>query len=192
MLHKIAAFNKAPQPNLTIEDFRLLESQALSETSVGSDEPLNGPINQTLTTKQQGKVVVKRFISNFKHLKGFFATKRMIWLSVVLWIAYVSLVLHSPTETSLTNSLLHADVAFLGATPSHFSLSAVFLIVPSPQSFSIAGGFLPLILRQKGVDTSASLDTTYRNYVIVVSPSCVSSFPEAYLDAKTLYSIFLE
>ncbi|GAA5846082.1 hypothetical protein JCM3766R1_001361 [Sporobolomyces carnicolor] len=141
VLHKIAAFNKAPQPNLTIEDFRLLESQALSETSVGSDEPLNGPINQTLTTKQQGKVVVKRFISNFKHLKGFFATKRMIWLSVVLWIAYMSLF----------------------------------------WSFSIAGGFLPLILRQKGVDTSASLDTTYRNYVIVYLPGVTATIFGSFL-----------
>jgi hypothetical protein len=31
-------------------------------------------------------------------------------------------------------------------------------------SFSIAGGFLPLILRAKGIDTSLPIDTTYRNY----------------------------
>lgn len=32
-------------------------------------------------------------------------------------------------------------------------------------SFSIAGGFLPLILAAKGVDTSASIADTYRSYV---------------------------
>jgi hypothetical protein len=30
-------------------------------------------------------------------------------------------------------------------------------------SFSIAGGFLPLILRYKGISTETSISTTYRN-----------------------------
>lgn len=42
-------------------------------------------------------------------------------------------------------------------------------------SFSIAGGYLPLILRQKGIDTSTSLDTTYRNYVIVYLPGVTAT-----------------
>lgn len=42
-------------------------------------------------------------------------------------------------------------------------------------SFSIAGGFLPLILRAKGISTSADLDTTYRNYVWVYLPGTVAT-----------------
>jgi len=56
---------------------------------MGSDEPLTGPTHAR-NTKEQGKAVITRFISQFKHLKGFFATKRMIWLSLTLWVAYVS------------------------------------------------------------------------------------------------------
>ncbi|GAA5909478.1 uncharacterized protein JCM6883_003959 [Sporobolomyces salmoneus] len=141
ILYKIAKFNKAPTPNLTIEDFRLLEAHAMSETSMGSDEPLNGPQPTVLNTKQQAKTVLTRFVGQFKHLKGFFATKRMIWLSVTLWIAYMSLF----------------------------------------WSFSIAGGFLPLILRQKGIDTSTSLDTTYRNYVIVYLPGVTATIFGSFL-----------
>lgn len=140
VLYKIAKFNKAPVPNLTIEDYRLLEQQALSETSMGSDEPLTGP-PQALNTKQQAKLVLRRFIGQFKHLKGFFATKRMIWLSVTLWIAYMSLF----------------------------------------WSFSIAGGYLPLILRNKGIQTSAGLDTTYRNYIIVYLPGVTATIFGAFL-----------
>jgi hypothetical protein len=43
-------------------------------------------------------------------------------------------------------------------------------------SFSIAGGYLPLILRQKGIDTSAGLNETYRNYVVVRVAPPRSSF----------------
>jgi hypothetical protein len=89
VLYKIAKFNKAPTPNLTIEDFRLLEEQAASQTSMGSDEPLTATGHRPLTNKEQAKTVITRFIGQFKHLKGFFSTKRMIWLSLTLWIAYV-------------------------------------------------------------------------------------------------------
>jgi len=56
---------------------------------MGSDEPLTATGHRPLTTKEQAKTVVTRFVGQFKHLKGFFATKRMIWLSLTLWIAYV-------------------------------------------------------------------------------------------------------
>ncbi|GAA6015868.1 hypothetical protein JCM11491_007218 [Sporobolomyces phaffii] len=140
VLHSIAKFNKAPPPNLTIDDFKLLDMNASSETSVGSDEPLTGPAGPR-TTKEQGKAVLARFVGSFKHLKGFFATKRMIWLSLSLWIAYMSLF----------------------------------------WSFSIAGGFLPLILRQKGIDTSTSLNTTYRNYVVVYLPGVTATVLGSFL-----------
>lgn len=40
-------------------------------------------------------------------------------------------------------------------------------------SFSIAGGFLPLILRARGVDTSLSVSETYRSYVWICELTCI-------------------
>jgi hypothetical protein len=34
-------------------------------------------------------------------------------------------------------------------------------------SFSVAGGFLPLILRAKGVDAKLSVEETYRSYIYI-------------------------
>ncbi|GAA6059099.1 hypothetical protein JCM10212_002070 [Sporobolomyces blumeae] len=135
VLYHIAKFNKAPTPNLTIDDFRLLDNHAASEQSVTSDEPLVAGGGQPVDTKTHAKTVLTRFVGQFKHLKGLLSTKRMIWLSVTLWIAYMSLFF----------------------------------------SFSIAGGYLPLILRQKGIDTSTSLSETYRNYVIVYLPGVTAT-----------------
>ncbi|GAA5824280.1 hypothetical protein JCM3770_000921 [Rhodotorula araucariae] len=140
VIYKIAKFNKAPQPQLTIDDFRLLDKDFTDRESVTSDEPLVEPPRH-LTTKQLTKKRLAQLTGQFKHLKGFFSTKRMIWLSVTLWIAYMSLFF----------------------------------------SFSIAGGYLPLILRQKGIDTSTSLDETYRNYVIVYLPGVTATVFGAFL-----------
>lgn len=63
-------------------------------------------------------------------------------------------------------------------------LTSRLCLCPSPRlsaqitlffSFSIAGGFLPLILRAKGIETSLPIDTTYRNYVIVYLPGIGAS-----------------
>ncbi|EPQ56690.1 MFS general substrate transporter [Gloeophyllum trabeum ATCC 11539] len=40
-------------------------------------------------------------------------------------------------------------------------------------AFSIAGGFLPDILRRKGVAAGQSVDITYRNYIIIYAPGIV-------------------
>lgn len=37
-------------------------------------------------------------------------------------------------------------------------------------SFSVAGGYIPLILRQKGIDTSQTLNQTYIGYLEVYTP----------------------
>ncbi|GAA6002086.1 MFS transporter [Rhodotorula paludigena] len=140
VLYKIAAFNKQPTPTLTIDDFRLLDKEFAERESITSDEPLQaGP--HKLSTGELTKRRLRQLGGQFKHLKGFFATKRMIWLSVTLWMAYMSLFF----------------------------------------SFSIAGGYLPLILRQKGIDTNTDLDTTYRNYVIVYLPGVTATILGAFL-----------
>ncbi|BGP20800.1 hypothetical protein JCM10213_008938 [Rhodosporidiobolus nylandii] len=134
VLNKIAAFNKAPAPKLTIEDFRVMDAAYAEERSRTSDEPITGAA-KPLTKKELTKSRVAQFVGTFKHLKFLFSTKRMIWLTVTLWIAYMSLFF----------------------------------------SFSIAGGYLPLILRQKGIDTSHTLNETYRNYVIVYLPGVTAT-----------------
>ncbi|KAJ8291268.1 MFS siderochrome iron transporter 1 [Rhodotorula toruloides] len=140
VLYKIAAFNRQPQPQLTIDDFRLLDKEYSERESITSDEPLSSGPRQ-FTTGEMAKIRVKQAVGQFAHLKGFFATKRMIWVSVTLWIAYMSLF----------------------------------------WSFSIAGGYLPLILRQKGIDTSAGLNETYRNYVVVYLPGVTATILGSFL-----------
>ena len=55
VLHKIAKFNKAPPPTLTLEDFNLIEEAA-------------GP----LTSKKTKKQVMSSFLYSFQNLKGIF------------------------------------------------------------------------------------------------------------------------
>ena len=47
-------------------------------------------------------------------------------------------------------------------------------------SFSIAGYFLPLILRAKGVDTSRSVADTYRSYVWIYLPGVTAPLVSCY------------
>ncbi|VDB92067.1 unnamed protein product [Peniophora sp. CBMAI 1063] len=47
-------------------------------------------------------------------------------------------------------------------------------------SFSIAGYFLPLILRAKGVDTSRSISDTYRSYVWIYPPGVTTPLVSCY------------
>ncbi|GAA5970242.1 hypothetical protein JCM11641_001634 [Rhodosporidiobolus odoratus] len=140
VLYKIANFNKAPTPALTLEDFRLLDATYAEEQTRTSSDPMN-TVPRKLNKQELTKSRVQQFLNMFKHLKFLFATKRMIWLTVTLWIAYMSLFF----------------------------------------SFSIAGGYLPLILRQKGIDTRTSLNETYRNYVIVYLPGVTATILGSFL-----------
>lgn len=90
VLYKIAAFNKAPEPELTMDDFKLLDQQ--QDVSFDSAAALNpAATTQKRTTKQQAKHVLTRSVGQFKHLKGLFATPKMIWLSVSIVLSYVRL-----------------------------------------------------------------------------------------------------
>ncbi|GAA5851805.1 hypothetical protein JCM8547_000060 [Rhodosporidiobolus lusitaniae] len=140
VLYRIAKFNKAPQPNLTIDDFKLMDQHYASEASQTSDEPLQGG-QHVMTKGELTKSRVKQFVGAFKHLKILFSNKRRIWLTTSLWIAYMSLFF----------------------------------------AFSIAGGYLPLILRQKGIDLSKTLNETYRNYVIIYLPGVTATILGAFL-----------
>lgn len=72
VLHKIAKFNKAPPPTLTIEDFRLIDDVA-------------GPID----TKQTTKHVIKTFFNSFQHLKGLFLNRLQCFIFILLAISYM-------------------------------------------------------------------------------------------------------
>lgn len=87
VVHYIAKFNKAPVPSLTIEHFQALDQA--DERSIASTDPLNGG-QVKLSTKEHAKTVGKGALGQFKHLKGLFATKRMIWLTISIWLSYVS------------------------------------------------------------------------------------------------------
>lgn len=77
VLIKIAKFNKAPLPTLTVEHFA--EIEALYGDSV-EVEPRN---------KATVKHVIRKLYSNISHIKGIFATKLQAFIFVLLAIAYM-------------------------------------------------------------------------------------------------------
>ena len=84
VLHKIAKFNKAPPPTLTIDMFR-----AIDETSsLESHEQLAEP-GQKLTTKQTTKKVLSNFARGFSNLKALFTNKLQTFIFILLAIAYM-------------------------------------------------------------------------------------------------------
>ncbi|KAK6365731.1 hypothetical protein LTS17_011118 [Exophiala oligosperma] len=72
VLHKIAKFNKAPPPTLTLEQFQAIDAEA-------------GAVAPTATTKN----VLKNFVHSLRHLKGLFNNKLNIFIFVLLAIAYM-------------------------------------------------------------------------------------------------------
>ncbi|KAK5461049.1 hypothetical protein LTS15_003112 [Exophiala xenobiotica] len=72
VLHKIAKFNRAPPPTLTVEQFQAIDAEA-------------GPIVPQATTKN----VLKNFLHSFKHLKGLFLNKLELFIFILLTIAYM-------------------------------------------------------------------------------------------------------
>ncbi|KIV87936.1 hypothetical protein PV10_09215 [Exophiala mesophila] len=72
VLHKIAKFNKAPPPTLTIEQFQDIDRTA-------------GPVDTRQTTKN----VLKNFLDHFRHLKGLFTSRLQAFIFVLLGIAYM-------------------------------------------------------------------------------------------------------
>lgn len=79
VLHKIAAFNKAPPPTLTLEDFAAID-QAASGTTYEAPAASN-------------KKVVMNVLQSLKHLKGLFTNKLYAFIFGLLAIAYMVRVL---------------------------------------------------------------------------------------------------
>lgn len=80
VLHKIAKFNKAPPPTLTIEMFREIDETS----SMTSREP-----GQQLSTTQHSKKVLKNVAHSFVHLKALFTNKLQTFIFVLLAFTYM-------------------------------------------------------------------------------------------------------
>jgi len=74
VLHKIAKFNKAPPPTLTVEQ--------LEEIDIKAGTP-------PLAATELNKNVVKNFFSNFKSLKGLFTNRLQLMCFILLAFAYM-------------------------------------------------------------------------------------------------------
>ena len=104
-------------------------------------------------------VVVGRFEQTFAHIQGLFKSKAYTYLFVVLAIACV---------------------CFLTSLLDQSSLTLIRSFMSDFWSFSIAGYFLPLILRAKGVDTSRTVSETYRSYVWIYLPGVTAPLVSCY------------
>jgi hypothetical protein len=81
VLHKIAKFNKAPPPVLTIEHFAEID-QAQSQSTAATP---TGP----LTTAQTTKKVARDAVRSLNHLKALFTNRLQAVIFVLLAIAYI-------------------------------------------------------------------------------------------------------
>ncbi|KAJ9601934.1 hypothetical protein H2200_013493 [Cladophialophora chaetospira] len=76
VLHKIAKFNRASPPTITLDLFQALDDTASQTSGPKSAAELN-------------KNILKEFLFSFRHLKGLFASRLQIFIFVLLAIAYM-------------------------------------------------------------------------------------------------------
>jgi len=82
VLHKIAKFNKAPPPTLTLEMFAALDEMDPNKPEVVS---ATGPMSRKDTARKVGK----GFVKEFARLKGIFTNRLQLFIFVLLAIAYM-------------------------------------------------------------------------------------------------------
>ncbi|WWD09106.1 hypothetical protein V865_007227 [Kwoniella europaea PYCC6329] len=80
VLHKIAKFNKAPPPTLTVQHFAEIDASSSTYT--------NDSIAQNGNMTSIGSVI-KRFFRNFRGLKGLFLNKLQFFIFCLLAVAYM-------------------------------------------------------------------------------------------------------
>jgi hypothetical protein len=84
VLHRIAKFNKAPPPTLTLEMFAAIDEMDSNNSARGLVGP-GGPQSTAATTK----VVLKGFTKELARLKGIFTNKLTCFMFILLGIAYM-------------------------------------------------------------------------------------------------------
>lgn len=77
VLHRIAKFNRAPMPTLTVQHFIEIDQASTGYTGI---EPTN---------RATAKHVVRNFFNSFKHLKGLFGNKLQMFIFILLALAYM-------------------------------------------------------------------------------------------------------
>ena len=82
VLHKIARFNRAPEPTLTLEHFAAVEESA---SRLSEDEPQAERLNTTQKTKKALKAAGR----GFSNLKALFSNKLHTFIFVLLAITYM-------------------------------------------------------------------------------------------------------
>lgn len=82
VLHKIAKFNRAPPPQLTVEMF------AAIDLSQGTNPVIHSPSGRK-TTRETMKAVGVGFAKEVKRIKGVFTNKLQAFMFVLLAIAYM-------------------------------------------------------------------------------------------------------
>jgi hypothetical protein len=87
VIHKVAAYNKAPAPELTMEDFEALDFEETQRLSAHSDEPLTGSSQPVATTVLAKRVAKTSFQRTFGHLRAMLKGKRAIWLASSMAVA---------------------------------------------------------------------------------------------------------
>jgi hypothetical protein len=77
VLHRIAAFNGAPPPTLTVEHFRAIDAE------LGRAPP--APVS----ARASFGTAVKAMLGSFTHLKGLFTNRLQLFIFVLLAVAYM-------------------------------------------------------------------------------------------------------
>lgn len=75
-MHKIAKYNKAPPPTLTLEHFAAIDRE-------------EGTAVVTMGAAGTTKHVVRNFFRSFKHLKGLFNNKLQAFIFALLAVTYM-------------------------------------------------------------------------------------------------------
>lgn len=83
VLHKIAAFNRAPPPTLTLDMFAAIDETDSNASVVQNDRPQ--------TRSEAAKSAGKAFVKEFARLKGVFTNRLQCFIFVLLAIAYMVL-----------------------------------------------------------------------------------------------------
>jgi MFS family permease len=91
VVYAIAEYNGAPQPRLTYEDFKALEFEEASRSSINSATPLTArpiaPGEGRSVWQRLTKVAKTGFMTIFGHMRGLFRQKIYTYLFIVLAIA---------------------------------------------------------------------------------------------------------
>jgi hypothetical protein len=82
VLHKIAKFNKAPPPTLTLEMFAALDE-------MDPDTPAAVSATGPLSRKETARKVGRGFVKEFTRLKGIFTNRLQLFIFILLAIAYM-------------------------------------------------------------------------------------------------------